>query len=342
MTAADRIRVGVLTEPYLYEWQVRALDRLQTRPDIDVDLSLVVCNETEAECEAESWNTRGPVSREDIEQFLEVLRTEKAWTFVLAGRSIGRLLGEQHTLWHRHSVENVTALADSDHIRCEPHTDGNWNELPKAVVETVRDRCDVVVRFGFGLVKGEILTAPKYGVLSFHPADIRRYRGMGPPAIFHDGQTRAGSTLQRLNESIDGGEIVAYREVSIADCHTLWDVFDRLASVQIDLLSEGISRLGDPTVTPQTIPDAELGAFYPRALRRSIPFAGRVFVKNAIGFLRNRLEEQAVEDRTPNRLLERGLKVEGQQLERERGLEAEAKQEQHPPTHPEQQADADD
>ncbi|AXR79039.1 formyltransferase family protein [Natrarchaeobaculum sulfurireducens] len=281
------LTVGILTEPFLYEWQVRAIERVRATPGVEIPL--VVHNASNGEYDAESWNEKKRLGLEDLTQFLEVFRTERAWTFVLAARTIARLLGDEQTLWHRHSVENVDALADAEHVRCTPQTDGNWNELPDDAVVTLAARCDVVVRFGFGLVRGSVLTAPEHGVLSFHPADIREYRGMGPPVIFHDGRERAGATLQRLNESIDGGEIVAYDEVSLEGCATLWDVFDRLATLQIRLLVEGLENLRDPTFEPRTVPENQLGEFYPRARRRTLAFSGRVLAKNVSGRLRRRL-----------------------------------------------------
>ncbi|ELY44274.1 formyltransferase family protein [Natronorubrum sulfidifaciens] len=281
MSEAEPATVGILTEPFLYKWQVRAIERLQNETDVTV--SLVVHNDVDTESEAESWNTKQRIGLEDVVQFVDVFRREKAWTFVLAERSLGRVLGDEQRLWHRHSIETVDCLADAEYVPCVPKTEDGWTELPDDVVDRLAADCDVVVRFGFGLVRGAVLTAPEYGVLSFHPADIRRYRGMGPPAIFHDGQNRAGATLQRLNESIDGGEIVAYDEVSLEGCDTLWDVFDRLVALQITLLVEGINSLRDPTFEPQTVPDAQLGEFYYRRQRRTPSFAGRVLAKNLTG-----------------------------------------------------------
>ena len=299
MSEVEPATVGILTEPFLYEWQVRAIERLQDETDITV--SLVVQNVADTECEAESWNTKQRLGLEDVTQFFEVFRQEKAWTLVLAERNIARLLGDEQTLWHRHSVENVDCLDETEHVQCVPETENGWNELPDDVVSRLEAECDVAIRFGFGLVRGDVLTAPKYGVLSFHPADIRRYRGMGPPAIFHDGRARAGSTLQRLNESIDGGEIVAYDDVSLADCHTLWDVFDRLATLQISLLTSGIASLRDPSFEPQTIPDEQLGEFYYRDQRRTVSFSGRVLAKNLAGRVRHGLERARSSEETDRR-----------------------------------------
>lgn len=285
--SSEPATVGLLTDHFLYEWQVRAIERLQAETDVEIPLVVSDCRNVGDE--AESWNSKDSLGLDDVTQFLEVFRTERAWTLVLAERTLGRVLGDDQELWHRHSVENVDALADADHVRCEPITEDGWNELPAGVVDELADRCDVLVRFGFGLIRGDVLTATEHGVLSFHPADIRKYRGMGVPAIFHDGQDRGGATLQRLDESIDGGEIVAYDDVSLADCYTLWDAFDQLATLQIRLLPEGIERLRDPSFEPRTVPDEQLGEFYSRSERRTPAFAGRVLARNVTGRLRRRL-----------------------------------------------------
>lgn len=68
---------------------------------------------------------------------------------------------------------------------------------------------DVLLRFGFNIIRGEILQLPRYGVWSFHHGDETRYRG-GPPVfweIMHgDGVT--GAILQRLTDKLDGGRVL--------------------------------------------------------------------------------------------------------------------------------------
>ncbi|MFC4437806.1 MULTISPECIES: formyltransferase family protein [Natrialbaceae] len=289
MTRAGPETVGILADPYLNEWQVHALERLAA--ERDVTFSLVVSNGQKAKetDDPESWNTRDRISLDDVRQFVDLFNDQKAWSLVLAERNVAKLVGGERPLWRRHSVENVDCLAEADRIQCDPQTDGAWYEFPDEVVDRVAEECDVLVLFGFGLIRGPILDAPEHGVLSFHPADIRSYRGMGPPPIFHDGRRRCGATLQRLNESIDGGEIVAYDDAAIDDCATLWDVFDRAATLQIDLLTEGISNLHDPAFEPATVPEEQLGEIYYRKQRYSLSFSGRILLKNLVGRARQRL-----------------------------------------------------
>ncbi|GAB7020568.1 formyltransferase family protein [Halostagnicola bangensis] len=297
MSFDDQLSIGVLVGPYLYEWQVDALERLRIENGVTIPL-VVGETGTKGENDAESWNEKNRLRVGDLRQFLEVLKTEKAWSLVLAERNVAKIIGTEKPTFRRHTVEGLECFDDAEFVQCSPETNDGWAEFPEDVVARIRDCCDVVVRFGFGLVRGSILTAPRYGVLSFHPADIRRFRGMGPPAVFHDGRTVTGSTLQRLDDSIDGGEIVAYADIDIADCDTLWDVFDRVLSRQRGLLIEGITNVRDPDFEPTRLTDDELGEFYYRKQRHGLAFSGRVLLKNVVGRIRRRFGTKSPSETT--------------------------------------------
>lgn len=68
---------------------------------------------------------------------------------------------------------------------------------------------DFIIRFGFGILKGEILNAAKYGIWSFHHGDEQHFRG-GPPGfweIFYKKPVTA-AILQRLTPTLDGGVVM--------------------------------------------------------------------------------------------------------------------------------------
>ncbi len=69
---------------------------------------------------------------------------------------------------------------------------------------------DVAFRFGFRILKGEILALPRHGVWSYHHGDNRRYRG-GPPGFWEvmNDDPVTGCVLQRLTAELDGGRILA-------------------------------------------------------------------------------------------------------------------------------------
>lgn len=68
---------------------------------------------------------------------------------------------------------------------------------------------DIILRFGFRILTGEILTLPRLGVWSYHHGDPSRYRG-GPPAFWEVmlGWETTGTVLQRLTEELDQGNIL--------------------------------------------------------------------------------------------------------------------------------------
>ena len=68
---------------------------------------------------------------------------------------------------------------------------------------------DILLRFGFRILRGDILTTPKHGVWSFHHGDNQRMRG-GPAGVWDLllGEDSQGVILQRLNEDLDGGMVI--------------------------------------------------------------------------------------------------------------------------------------
>lgn len=180
-------------------------------------------------------------------------------------------------------LADVPGVADAERITCEPKPAPDFgNVLPDWVVEKVGPDVDVAIRFGFGILKGAFLDAPEHGVWSFHHGDLRKYRGM--PAGFWefvDGESVAGVTLQQITETLDGGSIVAYRDVDIAGAHTWQAVKRRLFRTSEGMLVEGVENLQDPEFEPWQ-PD-EYGTLY------SLPEGldvGRYVARNSVGRVR--------------------------------------------------------
>ena len=282
---SDPISLCVLADPYLRQWQVQAIKNAVINGDCDVEFVIVEESENlEIDHETAAKAVNEPIGINTFKLFIDLWRQERFWTLVLADRKLSEQFFSASKLDDRVAVDEISCFQTATVRQVEPISDGDWNQLPTKTVEKVASSCDLVVRFGFGLLRGEILTAPKWGVVSFHPADIRRYRGLGPPQVYLDGQETIGVTLQRLNEEIDGGEIIADAETQIATTDTLWDVYRRVQELQMDLLTKGIANLRDPAFEP-TVPP-ELGAYYSTDSRRRLSFAGRILLKNAVRRIR--------------------------------------------------------
>lgn len=94
---------------------------------------------------------------------------------------------------------------------CRVERKGIRELLPQSDLDWIAAKQpDVLLRFGFGILSGEVLRVAPSGVWSFHHGDLERYRGR-PPAFWEmrAGELRIGVTLQRLNEKLDSGRILA-------------------------------------------------------------------------------------------------------------------------------------
>lgn len=78
-----------------------------------------------------------------------------------------------------------------------------------AICSIQNEQPDLLIRFGFRILRGKILTVPRYGILSLHHGDTAAYRG-GPPAFWEvvERSPVTGVTLQVLTEALDAGVIL--------------------------------------------------------------------------------------------------------------------------------------
>jgi hypothetical protein len=111
------------------------------------------------------------------------------------------------------SIDMSLEFADVPTLRCRTEKVGKFGErLAAGDIATIASfELDFVLRFSFGILKGEILDTPKWGVWSFHHGDERSYRGR-PPGFWElaAGEHVIGSVLQRLTERLDAG-VILYR-----------------------------------------------------------------------------------------------------------------------------------
>ena len=111
----------------------------------------------------------------------------------------------------------------------------------------------IVVAFGQILTKN-ILDMPKYGCVNVHASLLPKYRGAAPIqwAVIN-GDAITGVTTMRMDTGIDTGDMIAKREVRIAEDETGGSLFDKLAEVGAKLCVETMDMLekGTAQFTPQ-------------------------------------------------------------------------------------------
>ena len=186
------LRVGVLCDSLRFAaWQMECLQRVHATDGIEIALFII--------------NDEPPAPRRSFAQKLQRNLTN--------GLLLWRIY-ERLVLAKAESTKPVDLpdnLADLPQLRVEPLKVGRFRQAfdPSTIGRLRGYDLDVLVRFGFGILTGDVLDTARYGIWSYHHGDPKEFRG-APPGFWeiHNGSPVTGVVLQRLTESLDGGVIL--------------------------------------------------------------------------------------------------------------------------------------
>lgn len=132
-------------------------------------------------------------------------------------RNLPRLFWYLHSALDRIVSRATRAVAMDERLaaiptmRCRVRREGKHSEYfsEQDIAEARTHRLDFILRFGFNIIRGEILNVPRYGVWSFHHDDEEKFRG-SPPGFWeiYYGDSVSGAILQRLTNSLDAGVVL--------------------------------------------------------------------------------------------------------------------------------------
>ena len=114
---------------------------------------------------------------------------------------------------------------------------------------------DMIVVAAFGqILPKAILDMPKYDCINVHASLLPKYRGAAPIqwAILN-GDEFTGVTIQRMDIGVDCGDMIAKKQIRIAEDETGGSLFDKLAEVGETLCVETMERIekGNVEYIPQ-------------------------------------------------------------------------------------------
>lgn len=197
----SRLRVGVLVDDgSLPAWVIKILQTLQSSPYAEI--ALIVSNKKD----------RGPSTRTS---------TQLQWTLqhllYLVYRKFDSKLSRKNGSPFI-AYELPVCMDGVDRLNVIPKCTQYCDRFNEDDVNAIKAKeLDVILRFGFRILKGEILVAAKYGVWSFHHGDNRVNHG-GPSGFWEVvlGESTSGVTLQVLSEELDAGAVL-HREICKTD-----------------------------------------------------------------------------------------------------------------------------
>ena len=121
------------------------------------------------------------------------------------------------------------------------------------VVELLKSYdCDVAFHSGGMIIRKEVLSVPKIGVIGYHHGDIEKYRGPFPAFWeLYNNEKEVGVTVQILNPGLDTGPIICKKYFNV-NSEKLKNIQQRIFWETATLGSESITKLKDPTFSPIT------------------------------------------------------------------------------------------
>lgn len=139
---------------------------------------------------------------------------------------------------------NVSSLLPKQAVctRFAAEWEGKWQTIPAYAQESLQG-CDVVIKFGMTLLKDPQDIPVPNGVLSYHHGDPEAFRGR--PAGFYEqysGQSTMGIIVQRLTNTLDGGDVLA-RAYSPIRRTSYARTLNRAYEAGIPLLSKAIEAI---------------------------------------------------------------------------------------------------
>lgn len=201
------LRIGIMLDSYSTSaWMSKVIKDLQDSDFADVALIIL--------------NTPAPTSQKPSLK----KRLENYWKLALYHRY------EQWD-YQRHksdrdakaTVDVSSFLTDVPFVKVNPIRKGFTDRFSEEDLASIRAaKLDVILRFGFRIIRGEILNSAKYGVWSYHHDDNQEYRG-GPPLFWeiYEQNPVSGTVLQILTDSLDGGRVI-YRSHSSTNFTSLY------------------------------------------------------------------------------------------------------------------------
>lgn len=135
----------------------------------------------------------------------------------------------------KNSIDADISLMKIPEIRCATTRKGYAEYFQQPDIEYIRSfNLDFILRFGFGILKGEIMESAKYGIWSYHHDDDRKYRGVptGFWEIWFNDPINA-AILQRLTNQLDSGIILRKSYFSTID-HSWESNLDKLLKSTVE------------------------------------------------------------------------------------------------------------
>lgn len=182
------IRIGIMCKGNTFaEWEARCIENVLALDDAQAILLIV-----------------DDTIPSKLDRIKEVLSNSNRILFCLYRRFVCRPRTTR-------PVDITNLMSGVPSLRRKSIKEGkSFQHLSAADIEVIRGYdLDLILKFGFGVIRGEILNVPRFGIWSFYHDDEEKYRG-GPPCFWeiYRGDDVTGAILERLTDWADGNVVL--------------------------------------------------------------------------------------------------------------------------------------
>lgn len=121
----------------------------------------------------------------------------------------------------------------------------------KDYVQHVREVApDLIISYSAPqIIKPELLSVPKYGIINVHGALLPDYRGCMPSFWYlYNNEQVGGATVHYMSAEIDDGDICLQGKVDISDCKTMFALMGKTKELGGELVCESIRQIAAGTL----------------------------------------------------------------------------------------------
>jgi hypothetical protein len=209
---SNKIKFGILSNSLTFEaWEVATIEHLLNHPLIE--LKLLVINNT------------APLPQVS---FVNKVLHYPYYNFLYRAYKRFRLKANSYRL-----IPMGERFIAVPKLYCTPLLKGKYSTYfnDSDVAQIKSHELDFMLRFGFNIIKGDILQSCKYGIWSFHHADNDFIRG-GPIGFWEIYLKRnlTAAVLQQLNTALDQGKILRKGYLKTID-HSFSENIDQLTEM---------------------------------------------------------------------------------------------------------------
>ena len=121
----------------------------------------------------------------------------------------------------------------------------------KAFVEHICQlQPDLIISFSAPqIIKAELLSIPKHGIINVHGSLLPDYRGCLPSFWYiFNGEKLGGATVHYMSAKIDDGDIIKQGSVDISDCKSMFQLMEKTKTLGGELIVQAIEDITAGTV----------------------------------------------------------------------------------------------